>query len=184
MIGVCVPEPFYRGFPETVKALTKEEKLFDQLFHYFITYQMGDFEEAGHSIFESEFKKTAFREGYETKKFEIVTEEAAEALLKSYVLDMAKSSRPLSEEQYEVLKEATLEYDYCDIEIGSLNTTVKLIYDLQRTDLADQIKLSDIIKLVEYVAHENRQRSLKKLNLKNADRKLIAGCIKRIFNHG
>ena len=184
MIGVCVPEPFYRGFPETVKSLTQSEKLLDQLFHYFITYQMGDFEEAGHSIFESEFKKTAFREGYEVKKLEIVTEESAEALLKSYVLDMAKSSRPLSEEQYEVLMEAIHEYDYCDIEIGSLNTTVKLIYDLQRTDLADQIKLSDIIKLVEHVAHENCQRSLKKLNLKNADRKLITGCIKRIFNHG
>ena len=35
--GENVPEPFYRGFPQSVRDLSAEELLFDQLIHYFNT---------------------------------------------------------------------------------------------------------------------------------------------------
>ena len=43
-LGVNVPEPFYRGFPESVKKLTPDELHFDQLVHYSVTYGFGHFE--------------------------------------------------------------------------------------------------------------------------------------------
>ena len=185
MLGEYVPESFYRGYPETVRNLTSDEKALDQLFHYFITYGLGDFSEAGHSIFEKDFERIAFREGYVKKKFEIVAEEEAEKQLKEIVFDLLKSSRPLSKHQYEVVKEAIATYQYEDLEIGSLDTVVKLIYDLKRVELAKSIKLSDIIKLVEYINYSAYGvASIKKLNLKNSDRKLIASCIKEVFKHG
>ena len=185
MLGEYVPESFYRGYPETVRNLTSDEKALDQLFHYFITYGLGDFSEAGHSIFEKDFERIAFREGYVKKKFEIVAEEEAEKQLKEIVFDLLKSSRPLSKHQYEVVKEAIATYQYEDLEIGSLDTVVKLIYDLKRVELAKSIKLSDIIKLVEYINYSAYGvASIKKLNLKNSDRKLISSCIKEVFKHG
>lgn len=185
MLGEYVPESFYRGYPETVRNLTKEQKTFDQLLHYFITYGLGDFSEPGHSVFEEDFERIAFREGYVKKKFEIVTEEDAEKQIKEIALDLLKSSRPLSKQQYELVKEAIATYELDTAEIGSLDTTVKLIYDLKRVELAKKIKLSDIIKLTEYINYSAYGiASIKRLNLKNTDRKLIASCIKEIFENG
>ena len=56
-IGRYVPEPFYRGFPESVRNLTKEQLLFDQLVHYAVTYGFGDFSQPGHSLFQENFEK-------------------------------------------------------------------------------------------------------------------------------
>ena len=33
-LGEYVPQPFYKGFPETVRKLSPDELLFDQLLHY------------------------------------------------------------------------------------------------------------------------------------------------------
>ncbi len=185
MLGEYVPEAFYRGYPETVKKLTEEQRALDQLFHYFITYGMGNFSEAGHSLFEEDFNRIAFREGYVKKKFEIVTENEAEKSIKEITLDLLKSSRPLSSKQYELVKEAILTYEYSDLEIGSLDTTVKLIYDLKNVKLAKSLKLSDVIKLVEYINYSAYGiASVKHLNLKNADRKLITACIRELFALG
>ncbi len=52
MLGEDVPEPFYRGFPATVRGLTPELLLFDQLAHYLRTYGLGDFSRPGHSLLE------------------------------------------------------------------------------------------------------------------------------------
>ena len=46
-IGENVPEPFYREFPQSVRNLSAEELLVDQLIHYFNTYGLGNFDEAG-----------------------------------------------------------------------------------------------------------------------------------------
>ena len=37
-LGINVPQPFYKGFPESVLKLSSNQLLFDQLFHY---YQIG-----------------------------------------------------------------------------------------------------------------------------------------------
>ena len=93
-LGEDVPEPFYRGFPESVRALTEEQLAFDQLLHYFITYGMGDFSEAGHSIFEENFERTAFKENITIKEFSILTEADAEKKLEQTVSDLLAGTRP------------------------------------------------------------------------------------------
>ncbi len=80
-LGVSVPNPFYKGFPDSVRELSKEELLFDQLLHYAITYGMGDFSEPGHSVFERDFERSAFKEDVEPKDFAIVTEAEGEKLI-------------------------------------------------------------------------------------------------------
>ncbi|MGX8715583.1 MAG: hypothetical protein ACSW8A_07500, partial [Lachnospiraceae bacterium] len=74
-LGIGVPEPFYRGFPASVRRLSKDQLIFDQLVHYAVTYGLGDFSAAGHSIFEEEFERTAFREDIDISDYEVITEE-------------------------------------------------------------------------------------------------------------
>jgi hypothetical protein len=60
MIGKNVPEPFYKGFPESVRKLTSDKLLFDQMVHYSITYGFGKFDEAGLSVLEEYMDRTVF----------------------------------------------------------------------------------------------------------------------------
>ena len=80
-LGQNVPEPFYRGFPESVRKLTSKQRLFDQLLHYVHTYGMGDFSEQGHSMLEDFIQREAFNEKCEVRDFSVITEEAAAAKL-------------------------------------------------------------------------------------------------------
>ena len=92
-----VTEAFYRGFPESVRKLTREELLFDQLLHYFDTYVCGNFEgEAAHSLFEENFEREAFTEKTTIKNFDILTEEDAMKVLLEMANNLLQSSRPLS----------------------------------------------------------------------------------------
>ena len=83
--GENVPKLFYRGFPQSVRNLSTEELLFDQLSHYFITYGLGNFEEPGHSMFEKDFERAAFQEETEVQEFVIQTEEEAEETVRVIV---------------------------------------------------------------------------------------------------
>ena len=56
MLGEHVPDPFYRNFPNSVRELSSDLLVFDQLVHYSITYGFGNFSEAGYSLFEEEFE--------------------------------------------------------------------------------------------------------------------------------
>ena len=178
-----VPQPFYEGFPNSVLELTKNELLFDQVFHYFITYGTGNFDEAGHSIFEEEFKRLAFNEDTTPKDFVILDEKTAGTKLCGYMLELLGSSRPLSESNYEVVLEFLKTY-ICLIErIPCRQTAVKLLYDtgdvyrfIRHLELADTIKLVDYIN---YTVYHNE--NLKKLNLRNKDRKIITKMIDTCF---
>ena len=90
-LGIDVPEPFYRGFPESVKQLTPDELLIDQVFHYMTTYGMGDFSETRHSIFEKEIKRKVFDEEAEIKKFSILTESEAVDKIAEYTDQLLKT---------------------------------------------------------------------------------------------
>ena len=98
-LGEDVPEPFYRGFPQSVRQLTSDQLLFDQMIHYITTYGLGNFSEAGHSLFEEQFERTAFKEDADIKEFTIVTKEEAEAILSESVNNLLAGTRPLSDEQ-------------------------------------------------------------------------------------
>lgn len=95
--GENVPKPFYRGFPQSVRNLSTEELLFDQLAHYFNAYGLGNFEEPGQSMFEKDFERVAFQEETEVQEFVIQTEEEAEETVRVIVKDLLSGSRPLSE---------------------------------------------------------------------------------------
>ena len=177
-LGEDVPEPFYRGFPESVRALTEEQLAFDQLLHYFITYGMGDFTEAGHSIFEENFERTAFKENITIKEFSILTEADAAKKLEQIVSDLLAGTRPLSELQYSLVCQYITDYNYLPSKIASKNTAVRLLLDLRNISLAAHLKMSDVIKIVEelnYRSYDNK--NIRKLNLKNRDRVFITSVI-------
>ena len=71
-LGMYVPPAFYKNFPKSVRRLTREALLFDQLVHYTGTYGFGHTEEAGHSLFEENFDRLAFDEETTPKKFIII----------------------------------------------------------------------------------------------------------------
>lgn len=185
-LGEYIPQPFYRSFPESVKELTKDQLLFDQLFHYYKTYWMGNFDEVGHSVFEENFERLAFNEYVTPKEFMILSEDDAERVLKYSVGELLSSTRPLSDSDYTVVLEIVKDYKVSMMSsIPCKQTVVKLLYDtLDVNCYAKHLQLSDIIKLVDYINYVNyNNENLKKLNLKNKDRKLITKTINWIFQN-
>ncbi len=184
-IGRNIPEPFYRGFPDTVKSLTREQLIFDQLLHYYLTYGMKNFENPGHSIFEENFTRTAFNERYTEKAFVCMSLAEAEKYLRGCIDDLLASSRPLSKEQMELVTLYIEEYGYFPEGIAAKSTTTTLLRVRRDLRFVDFLNLSDVIRLVDDINfYEYRNESVKKLNLKNADRRFVASVIDRIFEGG
>lgn len=181
-IGYNVPLPFYRGFPQSVHQLSIEEKLADQLYSYFITYGMNDFEGEGtRSIFEEQIKRNVLTENTEPKYFEILTEKQAVDKLTEYVNGLLQSTRPLNISQYELVKEFTREYGLVVDNIASKNTTIKLLLDTRSLVFARYLDIPDVVKLVEeLLVSSYKNQTINKLNLRNKDRKFIT-CIIRIL---
>ena len=162
-LGVNVPAPFYMGFPKTVRNLTKEQLLFDQLVHYTVTYGFGNFSEAGHSLFEENFERIAFKEDVDIKDFIILDEESAVERIGEFINDLLASSRPLSDEQYELVKTFVTEYKFVPEDIASKNTAVKLLIDLRNPVFANYISMSDVIRLVDELNYKNYEN----VNIRN-----------------
>lgn len=183
--GENVPEPFYKGFPQSVRELSTEELVFDQLLHYFVTYGLGNFEEPGHSVFEKDFERAAFQENTEAQEFMIQTEEEAEETIRTIVNNLLSGSRPLNERQY-ALSLAFLRDHEGDIpEIASKNTLVRFLIDTKKLPLADRLNLSDLMKVVDELNYRNyKNDNPKKLNFKNQDRKFLTAVLDRAFQGG
>jgi hypothetical protein len=181
-LGENVPEPFYKGFPKSVRELTTEELLFDQLLHYFTTYGLGDFDEPGHSVFEKDFERVAFQEDVKVKDFEVQTEEEAEETIKAIVYNLLLGSRQLNERQYALVLAYILDHDGEAPEISSKNTLVRLLIDTKKLSFTDKMNLSDVMKVVDELNYRNYNNSNpKKLNFKNQDRKLLTEILDRMF---
>ena len=184
-LGENVPEPFYKGFPKSVHKLTKEKRLLDQLIHYVTTYGFGNFSEAGHSLFEETFERTAFKEDAEIKDFSIVSEGEAVNLLGGMVNNLLAGTRPLSDEQYELVKSFIQDYNVVIENVASKNTCVKLMMDMRDLRFAEFIVMSDVIKLVDEMNFQlYGSENIKKLNLKNQDRKFITAVMDKLFEKG
>lgn len=184
-LGENVPEPFYKGFPQSVLKLTKEKLLLDQLIHYVTTYGFGNFSEAGHSLFEEIFERAAFNENSDIREFSVVTEEEAAEILGEMVNNLLAGTRPLSEEQYTLVREAISDYDISVRNMASKNTCVKLMIDMRDLRFTDFLVMSDVIKLVDemnYGLYGNTD--IKKLNLRNQDRRFITAVIDKLFTEG
>ena len=181
-LGEYVPAPFYRNFPASVRELTSNQLLFDQLLHYAMTYGIDNFNAPGYSVFEEDFNRLAFNENVQPKDFEILHEDKATEILIQSVKDLLNSSRPLSEGNYEVVVAALKEYEIFPKEIPCKQTAVRLLYDTKNQYFARFLTLPDVIKLLDYINYtQYNNENMKKLNLKNRDRKIITKLIDTCF---
>ena len=179
-LGEYVPEPFYKGFPESVRELTSEQLLYDQLLHYTQTYGMGWFEEAGHSVVEEVYERIGFNEYSEPKDFIVYGEKEATGYLKDRIFELLEGNRPLNVDQIEVVKAAFQEFgnEILPPWIPCKDTVIRLLYDSKDIGLCKFLKLSDTIKLLQYIQFTKYgSENLKKLNLKNQDRKFLTKVI-------
>ena len=185
MLGEDVPEAFYKGFPNSVRELTRDQLLFDQLSHYYITYGCNNFTRAGHSLFEESFERLAFKEDVEIKKFVILDEAEAIEKLKEYIEDILKDTRPLNISQYNFVKTFIKEFNYDIKNCSCKDTVINLLLNSKDIKYAKFLALSDVIKLVDALNYEGyHNENIKKLNFCNQDRKFITRVIRKIFEGG
>ena len=103
-LGMDVPLPFYKGFPNSVLALSMEEVVADRLLHYLRTYGMGDFSQPGYSLFEDEVVRRCFDEKVEVRELSIIGEAEAIELLNGIVGSLLASTRPLNDVHYALVR--------------------------------------------------------------------------------
>ena len=184
-LGQDVPEPFYRGFPESVRSLAPDQLLFDQIFHYAYTYGAGLFSEPGHSVLEDYIGRTAFNEKCEIREFAVVNEAEAADKLAEYTESLLAGTRPVNDEQYAFICEFIKEYNYQVKNCASKNMAVRLLLDFRNVRYAEFIAMSDVIRLVDELNYrEYGNENIRKLNLKNQDRKFITNIINHLFHAG
>lgn len=179
MIGTYVPSAFYRGFPNSVRELTPDQLLFDQLLHYTRTYGFGDFSGGHGSVMEKEFERIAFKEDVEIKEFSIVSEQEAIEMIKEIAENFLASTRPLSEGNYLFVLSVIQDFDYLPKQIASKNTAVKLMLEYRNLYYCRFINITDVIKVIEELNYRDyKNTKLNKLNFRNKDRKFIASVIR------
>lgn len=182
-LGSHVPAPFYQGFPQSVRNLSKEEKLFDQLLHYTVTYGFGCFSQPGHSLLEEAVRRSIFAQLTEEKYVTIVPQEQAVQILKGYVKNLLAGTRPLSDSQYEMVKEYLLTYQPALSHCASKNTAVRLLLDTRDPAYARFLSMSDVIRLVEELNYREYDcTNIRMLNLRNQDRKFLTAVIDRLLS--
>ena len=180
-----VPPPFYQGFPESVKQLPIGALVLDRLIHYTRTYGFGDFSTPGHSLFEEEVVRKCFDEKVEVRELAIISMPEAIKLLHNTIASLLASTRPLRESQYELVQDYIKDYDYYVTECNCKDTAVLLLLDSRDASYARLLKLSDVIRLVEALQFKKYDsKDIKKLNLRNQDRKLLTRVLDFIFEQG
>jgi hypothetical protein len=190
-LGLPLSEPFYRGFPDTVRRLTSDQLLYDQLLHYTQTYGMGWFDDPGHSVLEGDLDinrdgvyDRLISEHADPRDFTIMDEVHAKRELFCLLDGLCKSTRPLNIDQQEIILEAYKEYGPAFISEGFASKYNAAFFYYKTKDLAfaNSLRIQDTIKLLEIIQYNNYQsENLKKLNLKNQDRKLIAKLLDYFF---
>ena len=183
-LGVYVPEPFYRGFPQSVREMTPDARLLDQLIHYCRTYGFGDFSEAGHSLFERALTRSAFTEEDVPKQFKILTDGAALIVAKEFVEALLASSRPLNEEMLYVVVAYMDEAKWFPRSVASKETAVELLANTEELRFTKFIDLTDVLKLVDYLNYEHHGRKLNNLKLTAHERKFVTRVLDRLLAYG
>lgn len=175
LLGENVPVSYYRGFPNSVRELTSDQLLFDQLCHYVTTYGWGNFEEQGHSFFETVAYRNPFNEKPTApKEFVILDEAHAKDKLLGFFNDLAASTRPLNELMQNVIIDCISEYDWFPWSIGSRQTTVDLLYKTKDLRFAKFMKMQDVIKYVDTINWlSHRSEDMKTVRLTSSERKLV-----------
>ena len=181
-LGEKVPEPFYRGFPQSVRALPPEALLYDQLLHYFVTYGKGDFTETRHSVFETLSPRPDLAEDIKSRSVEILSPAEAEHKCRAIAADLLAGSRPLSENQYAFLLEYVKEYGMPTENCASKNTAIRLLLDLRDLAFARFLSLEDGVKVAAELNWRSYQnKDIRKLNLRNQDRKFLCALLEALL---
>ena len=125
---------------------------------------------------------------FTTKNVKILNEKDAEKELESLLQGLCDQTRPMSEYQFEVLIEAIREYDMFMFKFASANTAIKVLLETRDLRYAEKysapLELSHFPKIVEelnYKVYHNND--IKKLNLKNQDRKFLINVLKILITN-
>ena len=184
-LGRDVPQPFYRGFPESVLKLSLGEVVVDRLLHYLHTYGRGDFSHPGHSAFEEEVVRNCFDEDVEARDFSIVGAKEALAYLEDAVGALLASTRPLSDDRYAIVRAFVEDYGFGIGECACKDTAVRLLLDTRDLTYVRLLRIADVSRLVERLQfQEYGSKNVKKLNLHNRDRKLLTAVLDALFERG
>ena len=178
-IGLHVPEPFYRGFPESVRELPAHALLVDQLLNYMLTYGIGNFEgPSSHSLVE------AVRERMPLDDRDVVwrqmtvmgTDEAREKA-RMLATSTCAATRPASDEELALVC-ALMESDPCfEIpQVTGRDTRVRLAEATRDTRIVRQLETDDVIVLVRLLS-DAAANGTNRINLRNQDRKLVTMAI-------
>ena len=181
-LGDYIPEPFYRGFPRSVRELTPDALAYDQLVHYTMTYGFGNFEEVGHSVFERVLERSCYSEKNDPKDFRIMSEHQAVEYLKDMADEMLKSTRPINDEMMNTIIYLVKEYDYMPENISGKQNAINMLLYTQDAKFCKFIQLPDVIKLVDtlsYVRHGNER--MNKLHLTNQERKFVTRVLDQLL---
>ena len=130
-------------------------------------------------------ERTAFKEAASIKDFSVITEDEALVKLEEMVSGLLAGTRPLSDNQYQLVKEFITDRDFTPYSIASKNTAVKLLLDTRDLKLAGGLYMSDVIRLTDemnFLLYGNEDMT--KLNLKNQDRRFITALINELFRAG
>ena len=174
-----VPDPFYIGFPETVRQLTDDELLFDQLISYARTYGINSFPGEGqHSEFEEKLERVAFEEDWDPKEYAVLTAEDGEKVLLEAVEGLFAGTRPLSLDQELILTNYCREYRYIPDRIGCKLTAVDMLIHTGNFRFTGFLELPDVIKILERIQYMHYgSEKTNRLNLRNTDRKILTKAI-------
>ena len=181
----AVPEPFYRGFPQSVRELSPDQLLFDQVLSYLRTYGFNEFSQPVHSLLEKTAERSPYSEKHGVHAFVIMTEEKAREKVLETADNLLSSTRPLNAQQYEVLLTCVREYGMAVTHCAAKHTAVKLLLDTGDLSLSRFLKLPDVMKVMEQIgADRYGTDEIKKVKLRNKDRKLITGLINELISAG
>lgn len=186
-LGRCVPDAFYRGFPNSVRELTSEQLLVDQMWSYVKTYGFGNFEESQHSIFEQYERKAFTEKDIPLKEFQVVSQEEAEIIAKEIFENILLGTRPLNMEDLDFVANCISEMDFVPVRIASKNTAVQLFLAFKDTNLlaAAGCNLADTIKIVDEINYgKYNNKNLKKLAFDPEDKELVRKVIDFFFERG
>ena len=148
-LGTDVPRSFYQNFPLSVRKLTPEQLLYDQFRHYFISYCLGAGKPEGHPLQEERFVRLAFRENVPVKDFEIISLQEAEEKLRQDVDALLASTRPLRQDQYQVVLAYIRSQNYLPNKCACKDTAIQLALDTGDLRFTDFITLADMIRMAE-----------------------------------
>lgn len=187
-LGINTAIPFYRNFPQSVKAMSDLELFVDQILHY-----IGI---ADKSVFEEEVgEKVAVdvKRCIATKKvFNCITEKQAINEIDKIVKSMLSASRPMSSDDFDFIAKAIEEYNFDVVSVKSKTNLVKLLGYADKNDLKalynnliKSLKMSDMYKVLECILLERCYKvDMKRLKLKNNEVKFIRQLMNLISDNG